>query len=345
MSRWPDATAPTCPVCLTNKLRERGSRSCLLCYHSPGWQLPKTGRAMPTLGIPAPVVTPSGPVEEPGTAPDVQPYRSRFDGSYVFGAISDTHLCSKYCRLDCLTDLYRRFAEAGADRVFHAGNWIDGEDDRKNKYDLLVRGMDGQIDYLTQEYPLVPGLVTYAVAGNDHEGWYGQREGINIGRYRQMQMERSGRRDWAHLGHMEAFVPLEHAKTGTRTMLHIMHPGGGSAYAVSYTMQKIVEGYEGGEKPAVLLAGHYHKLEHLVTRNVVQTGCTQDLTPWARGKKLRYEVGGTLVRLKQDAETGALISSSVEIFSYFNKGWYSGERWSHSGPVVQPEKVGLGCAG
>lgn len=280
---------------------------------------------------------------ETGTAEDVQAYRSRRDGSYVFGAIGDTHLASKYCRLDALTDLYHRFEDAGADRVFHCGNWIDGEDAHKNRYDLIVHGMDAQLDYLTQTYPVVPGLMTYAVAGNDHEGWYGQREGINIGQHRQLLMEKAGRLDWAHLGHMEAFIPLEHAQSGARTMLHVMHPGGGSAYATSYTVQKIVEGYEGGEKPAVLLVGHFHKLEQILTRNVhtVQVGCTQDLTPWARGKRLRYEIGGTLVRLRQDAETGAIVSCSVEIFGYFNKGYYSGERWSHAGPVTQPEKVGL----
>lgn len=274
-------------------------------------------------------------VPDIGSAGGVAPYVSRPDGSFVFGAISDTHLGSKYARLDVLADLYRRFEAAGVDRVYHAGNWIDGEDERKNKYDLLVHGMDGQIEYMANVYPVVPDLTTYAVAGNDHEGWYGQREGINIGAHAEALMQKAGRRDWMHLGHMEAFVPLQHADSGAQSMLHVMHPGGGSSYAVSYTIQKIVEGYEGGDKPAVLLAGHYHKLCYLVTRNVytLQTGCTQDLTPWARSKKLRYEIGGSIVWLQQDAASGAITSCKIEIVNYFNRGFYQNDRWSHGGDV------------
>lgn len=274
-----------------------------------------------------------------GALGTVAPYISRPDGTYLFGAMGDTHLGSKYARLDVLRDLYRHYREAGVDRVFHAGNWIDGEDSKKNKYDLLIRGMDGQIDYLAQEYPQTDGVDTFAVAGNDHEGWYGQREGVDIGRYAALRLEAAGRRDWHHLGFMEAFVPLRHAKTGATTMLHVMHPGGGSAYAVSYTVQKIVEGYEGGEKPAVLLAGHYHKMAYLRTRNVctIQTGCTQDLTPWARAKKLRYEIGGWLVRLTQDPDSGAITSCQVRDIPYFNRGFYN-NRWSHGGRVVLPDR-------
>ena len=274
-----------------------------------------------------------------GTAFDIQPYVSRPDGSYVFGAMGDTHLGSKYARLDVLRDLYGVYAAAGVDRVFHTGNWIDGEANF-NKYDLLVHGLDAQIDYLIHEYPQIPRVTTYAVSGNDHEGWLGQREGIDIGRHCALKMQADGRNDWRHLGHIEAFIPLRHAQTGKTSMLHVMHPGGGSAYAVSYTVQKIVEGYEGGEKPAVLLAGHYHKMAYLRTRNVctIQTGCTQDITPWARSKKLRYEIGGWIVRLQQDAKTGAITRCQIEDFPYFNKGFYSNRRWSHAGDVEAPRR-------
>lgn len=270
-----------------------------------------------------------------GTVDGLPPYLTKKDGTFICGAMGDTHLGSKYCRLDVLHDLYRRFKEAGVDRVFHTGNWIDGEDERKNRYDLHVHGMDGQIDYLAQEYPLIPGVKTYAVAGNDHEGWYGQRNGIDIGRHAELLLHKAGRTDWVHLGHMEAFLPIQHPKTGASSMLHVMHPGGGSSYAVSYTAQKIAEGYEGGEKPAMTFLGHYHKMGYLRTRNIrmLQTGCTQDLTPWARGKKLRYEIGGWIVRGRIDAETGAIVSCSFEDFGYFNKGYHQNNRWSHGGDV------------
>jgi hypothetical protein len=280
-------------------------------------------------------------------AVDVGTYRSRPNGRYRFGWLGDTHLCSKYARLDVLRDIYRRFADADIDRIFHAGNWIDGEA-RFNKFDLLIHGMDAQVRYLRDEYPVAPnGLTTYTIAGDDHEGWYCQREGVDIGKYAANELRAGGRTDWVNLGYMEAFVPLEHATSGKISHLHLVHPGGGSAYALSYTVQKLIESYSGGSKPAVLLAGHYHKLEFANIRNVwaVQTGCTQDQTPFARKKRLQYSLGGGICELEQDAESGAIIGCTVTMWCYFDRGFYS-NRWSLSGDVVLPARgVSDGQAG
>jgi predicted phosphodiesterase len=265
-------------------------------------------------------------------------YVSRKGGRYRFGWLSDTHLCSKYARLDVLRDIYRRFADRDLDRILHAGNWIDGEA-RFNKHDLLVHGMDAQIRYLRDEYPVAPnGLTTYSVAGDDHEGWYGQREGVDIGRYAERELRDGGRTDWVNLGYMEAFLPLQHAETGKTAQLHLVHPGGGSAYATSYTVQKLVESYSGGSKPAVLLAGHYHKLEYLNTRNVhcIQTGCTQDQTPFARKKRLHFALGGGTCELEQDPDTGAIVGCVVEVWNYFDAGYYVNDRFSYSGGIALP---------
>lgn len=276
---------------------------------------------------------------EIGSTAPTGAYISRPNGKYRFGWLGDTHLCSKYERLDVLKDIYRRFAEADIDRIFHAGNWIDGEA-RFNKYDLNVHGMDAQIRYLRDNYPVAPnGLVTYSIAGDDHEGWYCQREGVDIGKYAESEMRAGGRTDWKNLGYMEAFIPLQHATSGKTTQLHLVHPGGGSAYATSYTVQKLVESYSGGSKPAVLLAGHYHKLEYLCTRNVhcIQTGCTQDQTPFARKKRLHYAIGGGWCELEQDADSGAIVGCTVATWNYFDRGFYQ-DRWSLSGPVNLPDR-------
>lgn len=272
------------------------------------------------------------------TRVDLPELTSDKDGWLTFGFTSDNHLCSKYSRLDVLDDLYDRFAEEGVKIVLNAGNWIDGEA-RFNMHDLLVHGMDAQLRYLAEHYPRRPGITTYAVAGDDHEGWYAQREGVDIGRLAQQRMRDAGREDWVDVGYMEAFFRLIHAGTGGESRLHLMHPGGGSAYAESYTVQKIIEGYDGGEKPAVLLAGHYHKLNYGCIRNVhaVQTGCTQDQTPFARKKKLRFALGGGIVRLRMDEE-GAVRRFQTEIFNYFVRG-YVNNRWSHSGPINLPERA------
>ena len=258
-------------------------------------------------------------------------------GEHRFGFLGDTHLGSKYERLDVLHDLYEKFAAAGVTQVFHAGNWIDG-DARFNRHDLHTHGMDAQIRYLIDNYPQKPGMTTYSVAGDDHEGWYGQREGIDIGKHAARMFVEAGRQDWKHLGYMEAFIGLRHAKSRAESQLLLMHPGGGSSYATSYRPQKIVESFAGGEKPAVLLLGHYHKLSLLPVRNcwTVQCGCTQDQTPFMRKKSIDAHVGGGICELQQD-EQGAIIGCKVEFFTYYNRGYYN-NRWSHGGPVQLPNR-------
>lgn len=260
------------------------------------------------------------------------------DNRFRFGAMGDTHLGSKYERLDCLNRIYDRYQSDGITKVLHAGNWIEGEA-RFNVFDLLVHGMDAQCRYLAENYPQRPGMNTYAVAGDDHEGWYCQKTGVNIGEYAEGKMRKAGRNDWHDLGYMEAHIKLTNANTGKSAVLALVHPGGGSAYALSYTMQKLVESYEGGEKPAVLIMGHYHKLMAANIRNVwcIQSGCFQDQTPFMRKKRLEAHVGGVIVDLQQDPETGAIVECQPNIIRYFNRAYYS-NRWSHSGPVVLPDR-------
>lgn len=275
-----------------------------------------------------------GVEKTPPTTTSSHVYTSRTDGTYLFGFSSDQHLASKYARLDVLGDLYDRFSEQGVDRVINSGNWIDGEA-RFNKHDLLVHGMDQQIEYMADNLPKREGIVNYAVAGDDHEGWYGQREGIDIGKHAENVMRSSGRDDWVNLGYMESFIELRHFKTGKSCQMLVMHPGGGSAYAMSYKPQKIVEAFDGGEKPSALLIGHYHKMSYQLTRNVhaIQCGTSQDQTPFMRKKGIQAHVGGGICQLKQDGETGALTACRVEFFNYFNQSYYN-NRWSNGGKVT-----------
>jgi hypothetical protein len=270
-------------------------------------------------------------------------YPSRPDHTFVFGVASDQHLGSKYERLDVLNDLYDWFAARGVDCVFNAGNWIDGEDE-KNRHDLAVHGLEPQIDYLISNYPAREGLKTYAVWGEDHEGWFARRESIDVGRFVQRKMLEAGREDWVDLGFMEAAVTLENASSGQKAPpLVVMHPGGGTAYALSYRPQKLVESLQGGEKPSVLLIGHYHKMSVNLIRSVwaIQCGCSQDQTPFMRKIPTEPHIGGSIVTLEQDPATGAIYGCTVAQRQYFNRS-YVNQRWSKSGPVVRPDKVRLG---
>jgi len=241
--------------------------------------------------------------------------------THRFGVTTDNHLCNRHSRLDVLREAYQYFADQGITRVFNCGNWIDGEA-RFNKTELVTRpGMDAQVDYLIDNWPVHPGIVTEYIAGDDHEGWYQQREGIEIGRYLQLRAEKQGRYDLKYLGYGECDVKLvcgDGYATG-----RLVHPGGGSSYAISYTDQKRVESYQGGEKPQFELGGHYHKFNQGYPREVhtVQCGCTCDQTMFMRKKRLQAHVGFTDIKIKQDLY-GAITRFAVEWHPRFNRGLY-----------------------
>lgn len=259
--------------------------------------------------------------------------RSDANGVVRFAVASDQHLCSKYAREDCLNEFYDQVARRGITTVLNAGNWIDGEA-TFNKFDLKVHGMDAQMRYLAEHYPHRDGVVTAAITGADHEGWYSRREGIDVGQYAANTMKHAGRSDWVDLGFMECFIPLVHSATGASTQLCLMHPGGGSSYALSYAPQRIVEGFDGGSKPAVLVIGHYHKSGYNLIRNVhtMQAGAFQDQTIFMRQKKLAAHVGGCFVELHLDPENGAVLECGYTFRNYYNVGYYK-NRWSQHAPV------------
>jgi hypothetical protein len=246
-------------------------------------------------------------------------------GFHRFGAIGDNHLCSRYERMDILNAIYDLYEAEGIKVVYNTGNWIDGEA-RFNKHDLHTHGMDNQINYFLKNYPQRNGITTYFITGDDHEGWYTQREGIDVGRYTQMKAQDAGRNDLIYIGHMEADVAIK-APDG-ETIIRVAHPGGGSAYAVSYTGQKIVESYSAGEKPHILLIGHYHKAEYLFNRGVhiVQTSTTQDQSPFMRKKRLSAHLGGWIIEFAND-DNGAITRFKSEFLPFYDNAYYT--KWAY----------------
>lgn len=247
-------------------------------------------------------------------------YRKHGSNDIVFGAVADTHIGSKYERIDVLESLYDRFEEEGITTVFHGGNWIDGEA-RFNRSDIYSYGLGDQVKNFIDKYPHRNGMTTHIISGDDHEGWYVQREKINIGKYMEMTARDNGRTDLIDAGYMERDFNLVQ-KSGSAT-LRLAHLGGGSAYATSYSAQKYMESLQGGEKPQIVLIGHYHKFEYGYPREVhtIQLGAVQDQTPFMRKRRLQSMLGGCIIRIKQ-ADNGIILSLSVQWMPYYDKKFY-----------------------
>ncbi len=238
------------------------------------------------------------------------------------GLVADTHLGCQEERLDALHAQYDIFEREGIVDVLHAGNPVDGYIPRINGSSVFVTGIDGQVQYFIDNYPQRKGMTTHFITGDDHEGWW-MKEGFNFGAYLEMTARKEGRDDLDYIGHVEADVAFE-SKTGKRTMVKVQHPGGGSSYARSYTGQKQVEAFQGGEKPAILIQGHYHVTNYMVERNIHVIGLPgfEDQTIFARKKRLRMDVGGALLKFKTNLEDGAVTRCSVEFNMYFDRGYY-----------------------
>lgn len=272
----------------------------------------------------------SGAVELSRDIPKSEPTRINIDkmkGRVVrFGLTSDNHLGSKYCRLDVLNALFDIWAREGIKDVYQCGNMIDGEA-RFNKFDIIAHGIDGQSKYFAEHWPKRKGITTHFVTGDDHEGWYVQREGVDIGQILEDTAVRMGRHDLKYLGHMEHDIHFVGKKQ--TAIMRLIHAGGGSAYATSYAPQKIVESYQGGEKPHILLIGHYHKAEYGYPRevHVVQAGCTEDQTPFMRKLKIQAHVGGWTVEFTLNPE-GVISRFKTEWFPFFDLGFY--KKWKYN---------------
>ena len=240
---------------------------------------------------------------------------------FRFGFVADNHINNMHERLDVLNAIYDRFEEEGIKEVYNGGNWIDGEF-KFNKYEVLVRGCTNQIKRFVEVYPARKGIKTYFIAGDDHEGWYQQREGIRIGEYAEMMAKEAGRNDLIYLGYVEADIELK-TKKG-KSIIKLMHAGGGTAYALSYTPQKIVESFTGGEKPNILLIGHFHKADFLPAyRNVqvLQGGTTCDQTKFMRKMKIAAHVGGWIIEVEL-SEDGAVNRIKSEWLSFYDREFY-----------------------
>lgn len=225
-------------------------------------------------------------------------YSDEWDGKRVvrFGLLGDTHFNSKYAQITHLHRLYDIFAADGIDTVYHTGDLDDGEQMRKgHQYELYNQGFDDHRDEIIRVYPKRDGMRTRFIIGN-HDASLIRLAGADIGR-----AVASERRDMEYLGPDSAVIQLTDNCT-----LELRHPGDGTAYAISYKIQKMVEAMSGGEKPNVLAVGHYHKIEYLPYRNieVFQTGTLCAQTPWMRGKGIAAMMGGWIVELRLNIDGG-----------------------------------------
>jgi biotin operon repressor len=207
-----------------------------------------------------------------------------------FGLMGDTQINSKYTQLTHLHKYYDICESEGISDVYHTGDIDEGEQMRMgHQYECYNQGADDHVNEIVRVYPERKGITTHFITGN-HDASIIKRCGYNIG-----VALANKRKDLDYLGADCAVVKLTPNCT-----LQLQHNWDGTAYALSYKPQKMIEAMEADSKPNILAIGHYHKAEYLFYRNVhaFQTGCFQGQTPFTRGKGISIHVGGWIITIQ-----------------------------------------------
>ena len=236
--------------------------------------------------------------------------RNKWTGDKIirFGLMGDTQINSKYTQLTHLHKFYDICQQEGIDTVYHTGDMDEGEDMRQgHKYECYNQGADDHIDEIVRVYPQRKGITTHFITGN-HDASIFKRVGYDIG-----PVIASRRSDMKYLGRDEATVMLT-----PNCSLQLIHPADGTAYAISYKIQKMIDAIQGGEKPNIMAVGHYHKAEIIPYRNVwaVQTGCFQAQTPHMKRNHIAAFMGGYLIEVNVDEE-GTITRFKNEFIAFY----------------------------
>jgi predicted phosphodiesterase len=210
----------------------------------------------------------------------------------TFGLIGDTHINSKYTQLTYLKNFYEVCSRRGVTDIYHTGDIDEGEQMRVgHQYECYTQGAGDHISEIVANYPHFNGITTSFITGN-HDASVYKKCGIDIG-----ETIATKRSDMKYLGRDCARIEIT-----PNCILELRHPWDGTAYALSYKSQKMIEGMEADSKPNILAIGHYHKIEYVFYRNIhcFQTGCFQMQTPFTRGKGISVHLGGWIVTVEVD---------------------------------------------
>lgn len=208
------------------------------------------------------------------------------------GIIGDTHYGSLFEAADQTAAFYRLCKSEGVEAVLHAGDVLDGHRIyRGQEFEVHKVGLDAQLDWFAEVAP--DDVPTYFICGN-HDASFKKAAGVAVGKA--IEARRS---DWHHIGDDYGRIEFK-TRDGRTWRVLLVHPDGGTPYAISYRAQGIIRDLEGGSKPNMVCIGHLHKSLYMPSnRNIAtfQTGCFQWQTPFMVRKPTDAHVGGWIVRV------------------------------------------------
>jgi predicted phosphodiesterase len=214
---------------------------------------------------------------------------TKFDGEeYAFAHVTDPHMGHECYDPGWWQSVVDECKKQKINKMYLTGDVTDGLCGRRDGhvYELTHIGYTRQKDYAVKELKKFDGEI-FMIDGN-HDRFYQKSSGALI-------VEDIAKQDkrWHFLGQDEG----KHLVNGVD--IRLWHGEDSSSYAISYRIQKICEGFTGGEKPAVLLLGHVHKMGYFFERNIhcISGGTLEHQTKWMRAKRIPAHCGWWIVRL------------------------------------------------
>jgi hypothetical protein len=161
-------------------------------------------------------------------------------------------------------------------------------------------GLDQQMKVAVSELKKYGTIPFHYITGNHEYQTFMRGAGIEVGEYLQEKLGKVGM-DAHFLGNGEGDLVMKGGAT-----IKLLHPDGGTAYAISYKSQKIAESLEGGKKPGLMIIGNFHKAEYIFYRNIhiLQSGTLEGQTKYMRGKPTPAHKGFWLVDIHSNNNAG-----------------------------------------
>lgn len=210
---------------------------------------------------------------------------------FSFGVVSDTHLCSIHEKLNELHTFYQICRKEGIKEILHAGDLVAGWGIYKGQEnEVHTFGAKKQAEAVIKNYPKVKGIKTYFCLGNHDLCWW-DKSGIDIG-----EIISDKREDMVYLGQYSGEVILNGVK------IRLLHGigGRGGVYAISYKGQKIAEQIPSGQKPHILILGHWHTCLYFFYRNIhiINAGAFEGQSTLMLRMGINPTIGGWIVKVR-----------------------------------------------
>lgn len=225
-----------------------------------------------------------------------------------FGVFSDCHIGHSCYRRDVLHHAIESWRRQDIDTVFNCGDTIEGMSNRQGHiYELDYIGWSSQMRAFEEEFqPFVDyGIDVFSIeAETSHSGWskVKSNQGIETG-------EELDRRSKAYkfIGYNEQDYKM--VFDNLPVSIRLKHPGGGTAYAFSYKMQKYVNSISAGNEPDAVFEGHFHKINYCFLRNIhaLDVGCVQEQTPYMKRKGTPAHLGYITVNMEVEINESVTI--------------------------------------